>query len=149
MANSIPLTLADFLKERPSSTLIRVTKETLAICNRSGGPSVTVRAKSFRGVFGDDYNYRAVSISLRRLAYYGLIEKMPSEARSGVNRYVVIKDKFITSAKEALLINGSRKLGNTHQYVLIFVKGNPKLATEACGTNVVEVTNSELGEWVE
>ena len=32
----------------------------------------------------------------------------------------------------------SRKLGKTHQTVLIFVKGDPKRATERCGA--VEVT---------
>ena len=28
----------------------------------------------------------------------------------------------------------SRKLGRTHQNVLVFCKGDPKRATEACGT---------------
>jgi hypothetical protein len=34
-----------------------------------------------------------------------------------------------------------RKLGKTHQNVLIFVKGDPKLATEACGK--VDITMPE------
>jgi len=29
--------------------------------------------------------------------------------------------------------SGARKLGKTHQNVLVFVKGDPKCATEACG----------------
>ena len=32
-----------------------------------------------------------------------------------------------------------RKLGKTHQNVLVFVKGNPKKATEACG--VIEIAD--------
>jgi hypothetical protein len=32
----------------------------------------------------------------------------------------------------------SRKLGKTHQNVVIFCKGNPKKATEACGTITIE-----------
>lgn len=38
----------------------------------------------------------------------------------------------------------SRKLGKTHQNVLVFVKGNPRLATEACGP--VEVDKELLAE---
>ena len=34
----------------------------------------------------------------------------------------------------------SRKLGKTHQNVLVFVKGDPKKATEACGTVEVDDT---------
>ena len=29
--------------------------------------------------------------------------------------------------------DASRKLGKTHQNVLVFIKGDPKRATEACG----------------
>lgn len=32
----------------------------------------------------------------------------------------------------------SRKLGRTHQYVLVFCKGDPRLATEACGPVVMD-----------
>jgi len=37
------------------------------------------------------------------------------------------------STRAARLFNGSRKLGRVHQNVLIFCKGDPKKATEACG----------------
>jgi hypothetical protein len=37
----------------------------------------------------------------------------------------------------------SRKLGKTHQNVLVFVKGDPKMATKACGD--VDVADA-LGE---
>jgi len=44
-----------------------------------------------------------------------------------------------------------RKLGKTHQNVLVFVKGDGKKATEACGPVEVhipepETENSDLGE---
>lgn len=37
-----------------------------------------------------------------------------------------------------------RKLGKTHQNVLVFIKGDPKLATQACGT--VDVSVGDLAE---
>ena len=38
----------------------------------------------------------------------------------------------------------SRKLGKTHQNVLVFVKGDPKKATQACGT--VEIFEQQVDE---
>lgn len=40
----------------------------------------------------------------------------------------------------------SRKLGKTHQNVLVFVKGDPKLATEACGEVEVEMPEEDIEE---
>lgn len=49
--------------------------------------------------------------------------------------------------------SASRKLGKTHQNVLVFVKGDPKRATEACGEVEVVVEGlddvSDLGEVLE
>ena len=40
--------------------------------------------------------------------------------------------------------SSGRKLGKTHQNVLVFVKGDPKRATEACGTVEVSVGSDAL-----
>jgi hypothetical protein len=41
----------------------------------------------------------------------------------------------------------ARKLGRTHQNVLVFVKGDPKRATEACGeVEFGEIVTDEAGE---
>lgn len=42
------------------------------------------------------------------------------------------------------VFNASRKIGKTHQNVLVFVKGDPKVATALCG--VVDVANLEDNE---
>lgn len=42
--------------------------------------------------------------------------------------------------------NAGRKLGKTHQNVLVFVKGNPKKATEYCGEIEVHFPEEELAQ---
>jgi len=47
----------------------------------------------------------------------------------------------------------TRKVGKTHQNVLVFCKGNPRKATEACGTveigdDLFETEHTEFGEKV-
>jgi len=46
--------------------------------------------------------------------------------------------------RAARQFSGGRKLGRTHQEVLVFLKGNGKAATDACGT--VEVDDTFFGE---
>ena len=38
---------------------------------------------------------------------------------------------------------GSRKIGKVHQNVLVFVKGNPKIAAEYCGDVDVYIPNED------
>jgi hypothetical protein len=40
-----------------------------------------------------------------------------------------------------------RKLGRTHENVLVFCKGNPKRATEACGEIDFVIPDGEQAEW--
>jgi hypothetical protein len=40
-----------------------------------------------------------------------------------------------------------RKLGKTHQNVLVFVKGDPRKATEACGPVVVSLPDELAAAW--
>jgi hypothetical protein len=42
----------------------------------------------------------------------------------------------------SIFVNGHRKLGRTHQYVLVFVKGDPKRAAEACGPVEVHIAEA-------
>jgi hypothetical protein len=47
----------------------------------------------------------------------------PSGSRDGGSLPIRVGRQFVTA----------RKLGRTHQNVLVFVKGDPRKATEACG----------------
>jgi len=49
--------------------------------------------------------------------------------------YVLADNRLAENAgwDDALLIASTRKLGKTHQNVLVFLKGDPRKATEACG----------------
>ncbi len=42
--------------------------------------------------------------------------------------------------------SSSRKLGKTHQNVLVFVKGDPKAATLACGEVEVAELDAQFGD---
>lgn len=59
------------------------------------------------------------------------------------NEAILISPVGSLAVRVAKYFTSSRKLGKTHQQVLVFVKGNPKKATEACGDVEVDQTMTE------
>jgi hypothetical protein len=54
------------------------------------------------------------------------------------NEAILISPVGSLAVRVARFFTSSRKLGKTHQQVLVFVKGDPKKATQACGDVEVE-----------
>jgi hypothetical protein len=74
--------------------------------------------------------------------YRGLIhETVRAFEDAGAHLYneaILVSPVGSLAVRVSRMFTSSRKLGKTHQQVLIFVKGNPKKATEACGAVEVE-----------
>jgi ParB-like chromosome segregation protein Spo0J/DNA modification methylase len=74
--------------------------------------------------------------------YRGLIpETIRAFEEAGAHYYneaILVSPVGSLAMRASKMFTTSRKLGKTHQTVLVFVKGDPKKATERCGT--VEVT---------
>lgn len=60
------------------------------------------------------------------------------------NEGILITQAASLPIRSGKQFSGSRKLGKSHQHLLVFVKGDPKRATEACGP--VVVAEMEEGE---
>ena len=54
------------------------------------------------------------------------------------NEAILISPVGSLAVRVSRFFTSSRKLGKTHQQVLVFVKGDPKKATQACGDVEVE-----------
>lgn len=71
---------------------------------------------------------------------------------AGLNYYneaVLVTSIGSLAIRAGRIFSSGRKLGKTHQNVLVFVKGSGKKATEACGPVEVKIPdneNSDLGE---
>jgi ParB-like nuclease domain len=76
--------------------------------------------------------------------YYGIVpDTIRAFQDAGLDFYnegILVTSYGSVAIRVGLQFSGSRKLGKTHQNVLVFVKGNPKIAAAACG--VVEVDES-------
>ena len=80
--------------------------------------------------------------------YYNFVgDTVQAFKNAGLNYYneailvTMIGAKAMTAAAG---MNASRKLGKTHQNILVFVKGDAKKATQACGNVEVYLPESEL-----
>lgn len=62
------------------------------------------------------------------------------------NEAVLVTPVGSLPRRSGKIFEASRKLGKGHQNVLIFVKGDPKLATEACGTPDFTIPDQETGD---
>jgi hypothetical protein len=78
-------------------------------------------------------------------AYRGLVlDTIRAFEAAGARLYnegILISPVASLAVRVARSFTATRKLGKTHQQVLVFVKGDPKRATLACGdVEVVDVT---------
>jgi DNA modification methylase len=65
------------------------------------------------------------------------------------NEAILVTNAGSTAMRAGKQFIASRKLGKTHQNVLVFVKGDGKRATQACGpveVHIPDAENSDLGE---
>ena len=63
-----------------SPTLSRVVNTVSAMCGRTPSRVFTVKTKTFRRVFGDTYNSRSVSIALKRMVLWGVVDEVRPES---------------------------------------------------------------------
>ena len=99
-------------------------------------------------------------------AYIVAVTRTPVAKRKGMYRNFVadtiaaFRDVGMELYNEAILVTAvgslpirvgrqfeaGRKLGKTHQNVLVFVKGDPRKATQACGPVDIEEVFDDAGE---
>ena len=70
------------------------------------------------------------------------IQAFEDAGMSFYNEAIFLNAVGNTAMRAGNYFTGSRKLGRIHQNVLIFVKGDPKKATEFCGTFDIEIPNN-------
>lgn len=72
------------------------------------------------------------------------VEAFEAAGLSFYNEIILINSAGTLPLRVQKIFNASRKIGKCHQNILIFVKGDPKNATIACGT--VEMPEIEMDE---
>lgn len=80
--------------------------------------------------------------------YYGLvpdtIRAMEEAGAYYYNEIILVTSVGSLPLRSGKAFESSRKIGKTHQNILVFCKGNPKKATEFCGK--VEIINLEASD---
>jgi len=75
------------------------------------------------------------------------IEAFKQAGAGFYNEAILVSPLGSVPVRAPRAFESGRKLGKTHQNVLIFVKGDPKKATEACGTVDVEDFAEAIRDW--
>jgi DNA modification methylase len=73
-------------------------------------------------------------------------EAFRSAGLSYYNEAILVTPVASLHLRAGRYFSETRKLGKTHQNVLVYCKGDPKVATEECGTVVVQMPNSVVAE---
>lgn len=73
-------------------------------------------------------------------------EAFRSAGLSYYNEAILVTPVASLHLRAGRYFSETRKLGKTHQNVLVYCKGDPKAATETCGTVVVQMPNSMVAE---
>ena len=82
----------------------------------------------------------------------GLFDTIAAFQAAGLRYYneaILVTSVGSLPVRAARVFQAGRKIGKTHQNVLVFVKGNPEAAARACGEVEVVMPASEAGLGVE